>query len=224
MQEHPAQAESAQPRVTLAVAVFPIARHRMARESRVHADLVRASGADRNVHERRGLAVVRDGREYGDRDLAGAMHAYVALAALPRIGQHRRVYGLATEPPAPREQGRIVLVDRAVAQQRVRRTERGARARHEQAAARVAIEPVHQLERLLGSQGAQSLDGAEGKPGPAVHGEAGRLVQHEDARVFVDDRPPHHLPRESGMRRGVSSPAAFSRTGGSRTSSSAARR
>ena len=51
--------ERPQPRVALAVPVLLVARDRMARESRMDADLVRAPGADRDVHERRDVAEMR---------------------------------------------------------------------------------------------------------------------------------------------------------------------
>ncbi len=147
--------------VALAVAVLVVARDGVSRERRVDANLVRAPGADRDVHERCDVPVVCNDAEVGERDLAGSMHAHDTLAALARVGQDGRVDRLAAEPPAAGDQCRVMLLDRALAQQRVRVPQGRTRARDEQASAGVAIEPVHELEGFLRAQCAQRLDRAE---------------------------------------------------------------
>ena len=63
---------------------------------------------------------------------------------------------------------------------------------------------MREFERLGGKERAQCLDGAEGQAGPAVHRETRRLVEHEQARVFMDDRRPHGFEQGVGeARRGA---------------------
>ncbi len=61
---------------------------------------------------------------------------------------------------------------------------------------------MHEFERLFGAQGAKRLNHAECEPGPAVDGEACRLVEHQNARVFVDDRLSHGLKQGVGHTAG----------------------
>src|SRR5437764_14519466 len=58
----------------------------------------------------------------------------------------------------------------------------------EQAAARVAVEAVDQLEALVGAQPPERLDHAEAQPAAAVHREARGLVEYEEPVILVDDR------------------------------------
>jgi hypothetical protein len=193
VQEHAAQPERPHPGVVLAVAVLVVARDGMSRESRMDADLVGASGADGDFHERRNVTVMRDVLEVGERNLAGAMHAHDTLAALARMGQDRRIDRLAAEPPAPGHQRRVMLLHRALAQQRMCQPQGRPRSRDEQASAGVTIEPMHELEGFLRAQRTQRLDGAEREPRAAVHREACRFVEHQQARIFLDDRGAHGL-------------------------------
>src|ERR1700683_736899 len=75
-------------------------------------------------------------------------------------------------------------------------------ARDEQAAARVAVKAVHELERLLRQQRAQRLDPPEPHPAAAMHGNAGRFVDHEKPLVLHDDRAAQLLEERVRNRRG----------------------
>ena len=91
----------------------------------------------------------------------------------------------------PDDEGGVMFLDRTFAKECVRTHEGRALARDEQASARVAIEPVHELERLVRPQCPQRLDDAEGEPGSAVDGKARGLVQHEEPGIFVHDGVAH---------------------------------
>ncbi len=136
------------------------------------------------------------------------MHAHDALAALPQPRQHRRIDGLVSEPPPAGDQRGVVLLHPALAQQRMQHAQRRSRARHEQATAGIAVEPVGEFEWLFRPQRTQRLDRAEGEPRAAVHGEARGLVEHEHAGVFVDDGRAH------GTQQGIRRPARRGLAGG----------
>lgn len=76
--------------------------------------------------------------------------------------------------------------------------------RDDQAAARLAVEPVHEVEfGGLGTGGPEHLDHAVGHPAAAVHGDAGRLVEDQDVVVLVDDGPEHPLDERAARRAGA---------------------
>ena len=70
----------------------------------------------------------------------------------------------------------------------MQRAQRTSLPRDEQATARVAVEAVHELERLLRPQRAQRLDHSETQTATAVHGNAGGFVDYEQSFVFDNDR------------------------------------
>ena len=75
----------------------------------------------------------------------------------------------------------------------------------EQQPAGVAIDAMHEFERFVGPRGAQRLDDAEAHAAAAVHGDAGRLVDDQQPRIFVDDgadQALHHRRRRAARRRG----------------------
>ena len=59
-------------------------------------------------------------------------------------------------------------------------------ARDHQQPARVPIDAMYQFERFIGPRGAQCLDDAEAHAAAAVHGDAGRLVDHQQPGIFMD--------------------------------------
>ncbi len=113
--------------------------------------------------------------------------ADAGLAGAPLRDERRRDLGARLGPAALHER-EIALVDPALAQQRMQRAQRAAPLRDQQAARGRAVEPVHELElRQLGAQRTQRLDAAERDAGAAVHGEPGRLVEHEQPLVLEHD-------------------------------------
>jgi hypothetical protein len=90
--------------------------------------------------------------------------------------------------PRPLDERQVALVDLPLAQQRVQHAQGAATLGEQQAARGVAIEPVSQLEVLaLGPQEAQRLDAPEADAATAMNGEPGRLVEHQQPRVLIDD-------------------------------------
>lgn len=72
---------------------------------------------------------------------------------------------------------------------------------HQQAGG-VAVQAVHQLQFLgVRAQLAQRLDHAEAQAAAAMHGDAGRLVHHDQRLVFVDDGRFQALQQALGYRR-----------------------
>ena len=79
----------------------------------------------------------------------------------------------------------------------------------------VAVQPVGELEELrLRPRRAQRLDDPEAHPAAAVDRDAGRLVDHQERVVFVDDRA-----KSSGLGPCARSCLRQTRTGGMRTRS-----
>jgi hypothetical protein len=85
--------------------------------------------------------------------------------------------------------GEIALVHRAAANLLVQVDQRRALLGQHQDAGGLAIEPVHQFQELgLGPGPAQLLDHTEGHARAAVHGHAGRLVDHQQLGVLKQHR------------------------------------
>src|SRR6185437_9160141 len=72
------------------------------------------------------------------------------------------------------------------------RPQRRGIARHQKAAAGIAVQAVHQLEGLSGLEGAQGLDDPETDAAAAVHCNARRLIENEQSVRRV-----HYRPRDS---------------------------
>jgi hypothetical protein len=76
-------------------------RHRIARVRGVHANLVRAAGAEIDIQQRRELAELLDRLERRHRVLTFAVHADHSLPPCFRVGLERQIDRLRTERPAP---------------------------------------------------------------------------------------------------------------------------
>jgi hypothetical protein len=71
----------------------------------------------------------------------------------------------------------------------------------DQAAAGLAVEPVHQVEAVrFGSGRAQRFDDTVTHAATTVHGDAGRLVHHDDVVVLVKDRRGHLILQRARSR------------------------
>ena len=95
-------------------------------------------------------------------------------------------------------------------------------ARHQQAAAGVAVEPMHQLQSLARPRRSQRLDHAEAHAAAAVHGDAGGLVDHQQMLVLKNDCSLDQFDQavaERGRARACAARRPRCRTGGRRTSS-----
>ncbi len=119
------------------------------------------------------------------------MRLHRALAPDANVGAQRHIDALLAELPLAFDQREIALLDPPFAQQRVQRAQRRGLARHQQQAAGVAIQPVHQFEIFLRTRGAQGLDDTEAHATAAVHGDTRRLVDHQQLRILVHDGVAH---------------------------------
>ena len=82
------------------------------------------------------------------------------------------------------DQREVALLELPFAQQLVQRAQRAALAGDEQAAAGVPIQPVHELQGLIGTQRAQRLDHAVAQAAAAVNRDARGLVEHDEPLVL----------------------------------------
>src|SRR6185312_1909072 len=62
-------------------------------------------------------------------------------------------------------------------------------ARDQEAAARIPVQAVHQLEGLAGLESPQSLDDPKADAAAPMHRNAGRLVQDAETTRLLHDRP-----------------------------------
>jgi hypothetical protein len=80
----------------------------------------------------------------------------------------------------------------------MQRAQRARLARHQETAARVAVEAMHELQGLLGAQRPQYLDDAKAEPAAAVDRNPGGLVDDEEPFVLDDDRAAQPLQKRPG--------------------------
>src|SRR6266403_1209100 len=125
--------------------------------------------------------------ELADRGFAGRARAHGTLASDPRIGAQWNVDALGTEFPLAPDEGEVALLETVRAQERVQAAQRARVARDQQAPAGIAVEAMHEFEGIVRVQGAQCLDDPETHPAAAVDRDTGRLVEHQELLVLVDD-------------------------------------
>src|SRR3970282_563613 len=161
----------------------------MTRVCRVHTDWMRASWADLDTDEGSRIADAFDEPKLARRELAAAIDFDASLALAPRSDERLCDAGHSLRPTAF-EQCEVMLVDLPLPEQRVQGPKRAPPLGDEQASGGRPVEAMHQLERLrLGPQTTQRFDAPERDAAAAVHGQARRLVQHEQAGIFVKDTP-----------------------------------
>jgi hypothetical protein len=114
MQEHALESHSFEPRIELAVAVTVVTGHRVTRMRGLNADLVRATRAYRDFHERGFRADALEQPELARRQLPAAADGNSRFSLPMRLYQRnfdsRRSFG-----PGALEQRQITLVDSALA-------------------------------------------------------------------------------------------------------------
>ncbi len=88
---------------------------------RMHPNLVRAAGMDRNLHQGRATSKELHRLEIGERLLATRVRLNRALAAHAQIGAQRHIDPLAPEIPGASNQRQIALLQLTLAQQRMQR-------------------------------------------------------------------------------------------------------
>ena len=116
---------------------------------RMHADLVRAAGAQLHLEQRRKPAEELHDTEVADRRLAACVDFHRTLATDAQVRAQRRIDTLCAEFPLAADEHEIAFVEGVLAQQRMQRAQRRTLARHQQAATGVAVEAMHQLQRLF---------------------------------------------------------------------------
>ena len=114
----------------------------------MHSNLVCAPGAEVHVEQRRELREMLDRLEGRGGLLAIGMNAYDALASLLQIRLERQIDGLGTEGPASADERVVALLHFAFAHCSVQFAKHRTPFRDQQAAAGIAIQPVHQIQFL----------------------------------------------------------------------------
>src|SRR5882672_1176778 len=206
VQEEPLQAEAAHLLVEAGIAILFVAGNRVTGVAGVNPDLVRASGLDLDLEQGRSRAKELCRLEYAHGLLATGCGPHMALAAAAMLGLQRYVDALFTELPVASNQGEIALLHGAVADQRMQLAERLAIARDQQAAAGVAVQPMHEFQRFARPLGPQRLDDAKAQAAAAMDGDARRLVERDEILVLEYDRLAQllaHRPGRRDLRRGL---------------------
>ncbi len=200
MQEQPVEAERFHLPVEIPLAVTLVAGERMAGLRRLHPDLVRTAGHDAHF-EQGGHAADLDRTEDAGRRLAARVHGDHPLTAAHGLAQAVLQLDLA-EVPVALDQCEITLLHAAVTQQFMQRAQGAASLGNEQATAGVAVQPVYELEvRRIRTGRPQRLDDAVGETAAAVHGNPGRLVEHDEPLVLVQDAGLEPEPGRAPARR-----------------------
>ena len=164
-----------------------------------------------------------DAAEHRLRNAPLTVDAHAPLAFAGHEALERELDPAHRVAPLAAHQHVVALVDLTIAQLRMEARQRRTLLGDEQHAGRVAVEPVHELEKAcVGSGVAQPLDDAELDAAAAVHREARRLVERDQRIVLVEDWRQRHCGGCGRLRRPREGAAA--RTGGTRTRSPAARR
>ncbi len=140
-----------------------------------------------DFHQRRLLAEELHRLEHAGGLLAGGMRLHRSFSAHANIRAQRHVDAFLAELPLALHQREVAFLHLPLAQQRVQRAQRRGLARHQQQAAGIAIEAMHQLEIFIGTRGAQRFDHAEAHATATVHSHPGRLVDDQQLWVLVHD-------------------------------------
>ena len=164
----------------------------MAARGRVNADLVRAAGfGERRQPCRRQFftpsAKTPHHREIGARGVAAPVNAHPPLAARGKKTQQRFFHAPQTRRPTTRDDGVVTLAHLSGAELGVQIQQGLAVLGHGQAAGGVAVEPVREFVPLFPPCAPQRLYDAERHAAAAMHGQAGRLVHHQQVLVLVED-------------------------------------
>ena len=90
-------------------------------------------------------------------------------------------------------------------------------AREQQAAAGIAIEPMHQLNVIVRAQQAHRVNDAEGDVGTGMNGQPGRFVDHQQMRVLIDNGSLQFGQQTFRRSRRIRASAVSTSSGGMRT-------
>ena len=188
MQEQPPHAVLRKRMVKPEIAIFVVAQDRVPGVSEVHADLVRSSGEQ--PHLQHAVIPAAFQRPDARQRLAPAFSdAHSPLALCGDVLVQRRADFERGLVKNPLYDGHIDLLHLAFAQHAVQLDQGAALLGQDQQSRSVAIEPVRKLEHLrLRPGGAHGFDHAVAQAAAAVHRNAGRLVDHQQGGVLVDDR------------------------------------
>jgi hypothetical protein len=116
VQEHAAQAEALEARIELSIAVSVVASDGVSPVRRVHANLMRASRADRDIDEGSRIADAFDEPKLARRELAAVIDLDAGLAFAPRRDERLRDARRSLRPTTF-EQCEVMLVDAPLTQQ-----------------------------------------------------------------------------------------------------------
>ena len=186
--------------MTRFVAVTGIADERVTDVASVHADLMGAAGLYRDVDER-GVGEAATHREAAGRRLPGGIDDDATLAGVLDVPRERGVDAADLARPVTGDQRDVALVDGALAEQRLQGPAATGIAGDQQAAAGASVEAVDELQRRRRESLAQRVDGTEGEPAAAVHGDAGRLGDEEEILVLAHDRVRQRVRQRVGHAR-----------------------
>ena len=190
MQKHALQAVVAHCLVELKITVFRIARHRMARVCRMHANLVRTPRENRHFEQRGDATKTLHGTKIAGRAFAGGLNLHRAFTADAQISAQRRIDAFLAELPTAFDEREVAFLEAfAFAQSRVQHAQHRGLAGDEQHAARIAIESMYELElvALVGPSCAERLDHAKTESAAAVHRKPRGFVDDEQPLVLEDD-------------------------------------
>ena len=166
--------------IALPIPIFVVAEQRMAGERRVNADLMRAPGRNIHLHQRREAAEELHRLEHAHRGLAGAATRTCRSPCWrPSVASGASIR-LVPSCQLPGHQTHIGLVHAATRGSARAAPSRGPVPRDPQTAAGVAVETVDEFESLARPRCAQGFDDAEAHAAAAVHGDAARLVDHQE--------------------------------------------
>jgi hypothetical protein len=188
VQEHALESQRTHRFVEFRLTVLLIPGHRVAGVRSVHADLVRASGLEHHLEQGADAAEELHRPKAAHRRLATLGNLHRAFTTDARIGAQRHVDALVAQVPGALHQGEVTLLEAVLAQQGMQGAQRAAALGDQKAPAGVAVQAMDQLQRFIRPQGTQRLDHPEAHAAAAMHGHPGGLVDHQQARILVDDR------------------------------------
>ena len=138
----------------------------------MHTDLVGAAGFDADFAITLAAQAFQH-LEMAERRLSSRVYLDMALAALAQANVQGRIHRHQAVRHASAQQRQVALGDAGAvvfAQQRLQFAQGRTLLGHDQQPGGVAIEPVHQFQRLLRPQRPQGFDRAEGNPAATVAG------------------------------------------------------
>ena len=169
-----------------------VADDRVANRAQVDANLMRSAGGDRDVQQRDAPQVLRlgDTRDRAPRTPCAGGH----LLPVAGVASDRLVDAASGLDDAPDERD-VFLLDLAVVELTRELAMRRVILRDHHHARRAAIEPVHDPRPELSTDSAQVVhmveqrvdERAAGMPGRGVDDHSGRLVEHDDVGVLIQD-------------------------------------